>query len=282
MIAVSNAPIISLNDQPPGKLSFDGGVEWNGPMVWNMLHGEAARSIWVGGKMVKVEGVSIDGLEEPVSLRPGHPQHDTWRHLDSDGKTWIHGDVIVDQDGLRFVTSKVPEYNWKAGTLPGEIFRSKRLIDAVDDFDFAGDVYGALCSLGWQNTQTGKQYWGTWRTAAEVIVSMRGRNESYTDFFLMGNEGLLTSEVRDAFSDIGWTCIGRPNRSSRRRRALNIVEACELRQISIAPDWYRHWSTGLVIGEDLGNRMHLCAASGRASFDEWNDFWEFLLEDAGD
>lgn len=283
MINLLDAPTISMNDQAPGGLSIDNdNFEWNGPMAWNVRHGETGRSLWVAGKMVEMEGVSVPGLAETVSLKPGDPQNNTWRHLADDGKTWIHGKVAISGDGLLFIEGKHPEYKWKQGTLPGELHRSAQLIHAVDDFAFAGDIYGALCSLGWQNEDTGKQYWGSWRAAAEVVVSMRGRHESYTDFFLMGNEGVLTVEVRDLFESLGWVCIGRTDVEGRRRRAVNILETCEARPIGDAPEWYRHWSTGFVIGENMGNRMHVCAASGRASLDEWNSFWEYLLDDLSD
>lgn len=283
MIRLPDAPTISMNDDPLGRLLVDSdGVRWAGPLAWYALHGEHGRSLWMAGKMVELEGVSMSGVPGTVSLKPGDPHSGTWRLLGDDGRTWIHGDVSVTADGLVFIPGRAPTYKWKTGTMPGELHRAMALLREVDDFDFAGDVYGALCSLGWHNEQTGKQYWGSWKTAGEVVASMRGRFESYTDFFLMGNEGMVTAEVRDAFQEIGWTCIGQADVPGRQRRAGNILETCEARAISETPEWYRHWSTGFVVGQAMGNRMHMCAISGRVALDEWNLFWEYLLEEYED
>jgi hypothetical protein len=279
MMKFIEAPTISMNDVPPGKLSFERGIEWSGPMAWNMRHGDVGRSTWVGGKMIEMEGVTVPGLETTVELRPGDPQATTWRHISGDGKTWIHGDVAISDDGILFIAGKRPEYKWKAGTLPGELHRSPHVVEAMQDFNLAGDLYGALCSLGWHNEATGKQYWGSWRASAEAVVSMRGLNESYTDFFLMGNEGTLTAEIAGIMEDMGWTCLGRTDVTGRKRRAMNILETCEKRPVTDAPEWYRHWSTGLVFGTRPDNRIHMCAASGRVTLDEWNYFWEYFLDE---
>jgi hypothetical protein len=279
MMNFSEAPTISPNEPPPGWLSFDKSrFEWNGPIAWNVRHGDVGRSTWVAGKIIEMEGVTLPGVDAKVELRPGDPEATTWRHIGDDGKTWVHGDVAISDDGILFIAGKRPEYKWRAGTLAGELHRSPHIMEAVRDFSFAGDLYGALCSLGWHNEETGKQYWGSWRAGAETLVSMRGLNESYTDFFLMGNEGLLTEEVNEMLEDIGWTCLGRADVESRNRRAIRLLEVCESRPHAEAPEWYRHWSTGLRIGDQPNHRIHLCAATGRVTLTEWNDFWEWFLD----
>jgi len=261
---------------PPGRLvSGKDGPRWEGQLTWTRRHGEHARTTWLAGLVSGVTGAMLPDGSRGYIFKTGAPETGGWRRAGGDGG-WTHGRLEVTDDEVLFVddTEQPSPRRLQAGSIGGDLARSSAIMDKIGDLDFAADLYGALCSIGWRKVTTGKEYWGTWRRAAETVVALRGLRECYTDYFLMGNEGLLTAEVRDALGDIGWTHIEGVDAESRARRALNIVETCEARPVGETPEWYRLWANGLSYGPELDNRMHVCALSGRANLHEWELFWE--------
>lgn len=78
----------------------------------------------------------------------------------------------------------------------------------ANDFNFAKDVYGALCNMRWQNKENSEEIYScSWRYAGGLIAGMRGNNDgmNYMKFYCSGNEGIVTHEVAIAFDDLGWT-----------------------------------------------------------------------------
>lgn len=277
----------STSPPPPvatGRLvKIMGEAVWRGPVSWQTQHGRHATALWVTGKLANIAGALLPDGSRGGSFKTGDPETGGWRRSDGRGG-WIHGDVTVTHDDIAFsdLDPQPEPKRWQVGSLPGELSASREITDAVRDFEFAQDLYGALSSIGWRSDRTGKEYWGTWRRAAEIVTSMRGLGECYTDFFLMGNEGRLTEDVNDLLTEIGWSNIGSVDKESRHRRALGILDTCELRQPGDTPEWYRDYGLGLSYGDRADNRMHACAVSGRVTCEEWDLFWEGLAIDGED
>lgn len=247
------------------------------------MHGEHAIATWVTGRIAGVSGALLRDGSRCNLMKPGDPEIGGWRRGGTDGR-WIHGFLEVTTDDIVFVddTSRTPMRKWHSGTLAADLQQSPEVVTAVQDIAFAMDLYGAMCSLGWRNIKTGREYWGTWRRAGEIVASLRDLDECYTDFFLSGGEGLLTQEVQDLFASVGWHVIRAADRDSRHRRAINVLKACEQRPFGDTPEWYRQWGLGLnaVWDHRPEVRMHYCAVSGQASLDEWDSFWEMIDLDA--
>ena len=259
----------------------DEGPRWEGPLLWSIDHKSGARSTWSVGKLRGVQNVLLpDGARSSI-IRRGDPETGLWRRHDG-VDTWIHGTLKITPDDVEFVDAfpQPRPRRWRAGTIAGDMARHPEVLDAVAVDELAWDIYGALCSLGWRNA-SGKEYWGTWRQAGEIVASLRGRGECRTDFFLVGTEGIVTDRVLELFGKIGWSLIGTVNFESRRRRAMGILVNCEARLIGETPDWYADWAHGLSYTDTPYSRIHLCALTGRVSFEEWQAFWECIDEPGG-
>jgi hypothetical protein len=84
----------------------------------------------------------------------------------------------------------------------------KSLADrAREDRGFAAELYAALCNAYWSHDD--RTTWnGSWRYAADVVAHVRGRSESYLDFYCCGGEGEITERVAEAMAALGWHGIG--------------------------------------------------------------------------
>ena len=278
MNAMNPIPATTSEFTPPGRLVVeDGRPRWEGPLTWSRNHGSHARTTWLAGKISGVVGALLPDGSRSHILKQGAPETGGWRRANDDG-SWTHGTLAVADDDIRFIDDleqpKSPR--WQHGSLPAVLARSPQVIEAVADRDFADDLYGALCSIGWRDAATGKEYWGTWSRAARLVASLRGRGECYTDFFLLGNEGVLVEKVDDLLYGLGWGNIGGVDPDSRARRAIRIVETCEARPVAQTPEWYRLWANGLSYETKLDSRMHVCALAGQATLEEWDLFWEYF------
>jgi hypothetical protein len=278
MNALNPVQVSSSDFATPGRLVYGtDGPRWEGPITWSRNHGTEARTTWLAGKISGVNGALLPDGTRAFIIKQGDPETGGWRRANEDG-SWTHGIIEVTESDVRFHDNIEPPkpLRWQNGSLPAELARSKDVIEAVADRDFAEDLYGGLCSIGWRHDATGKEYWGTWQRAAKIVASLRGRGECYTDFFLMGNEGVLVEQVDDLLYGLGWSNIGGVDPESRSKRAMMIVETCEARSMGETPEWYRMWANGLSFGPSPDNRMHVCALTGRVSLEEWDLFWELF------
>jgi hypothetical protein len=84
----------------------------------------------------------------------------------------------------------------------------KALADrALLDYDFAVELYGALCNADWEHDD-GTEWHATWRYAAGVVADLRGCGEFYLDFYCFGGEGQISDRVADAMAELGWHGVG--------------------------------------------------------------------------
>jgi hypothetical protein len=73
---------------------------------------------------------------------------------------------------------------------------------------FAVELYCALCNADWRHDDGTGWGGGSWRYIGDVIAHLRGRGESYLDFYCSGGEGEITTRVAEAMAEIGWRGVG--------------------------------------------------------------------------
>lgn len=86
------------------------------------------------------------------------------------------------------------------------------LVDRLRNDDvFAQECYAALCNMRWRaGEDLDSVYSCSWRYAGGLIASLRGKGESYLDWYCSGiggvgvPEGEVTVGVREAFNALGW------------------------------------------------------------------------------
>lgn len=79
---------------------------------------------------------------------------------------------------------------------------SKRL---RSDDAFARELYFALCNVEWMHSD-GSEWHGSWRYAAGLVATLRGRGEDYADFYCSrpGREGTISERIAEAMRGLGW------------------------------------------------------------------------------
>jgi hypothetical protein len=92
----------------------------------------------------------------------------------------------------------------------------------LDDYDFAQEMYAALCNTGWVRTGVPDALatFFSWRYAGGVIASIRNGTDSmsYMEFYCGGNEGIVSDLVREYMSGIGWEPISLDRADEERAR----------------------------------------------------------------
>ena len=78
-------------------------------------------------------------------------------------------------------------------------------LDKFKDYDFANEVYSALCNNKWRSIfKPGYEYSCSWRFAGGLVAEIRGKGEDYLDFYCSGGEGKVTERVEKFFKEIGF------------------------------------------------------------------------------
>ena len=82
------------------------------------------------------------------------------------------------------------------------------LFDKINmDYEFAQEVYAALCNMRWRNIDDPTQIYScSWRYAGGLIAGMRGMTDSmdYCEFYCSGNEGHVSKRVKIELGKLGW------------------------------------------------------------------------------
>lgn len=271
-------PVVEFGAPHPGAMTMSGGRRrWEGELCWETKHGEAT-TLWVAGKLAGVYGARLSDGTRVDSLSPGLPESGLWRRTTPAG-CYVHGRVELTRDDVLFVDDeKQPRpARFARGSLPAHLLASEHARAAASDKSFAVDLYGSLCSSFWKLRSTGREYKGSWERAGDIVAQLRNRGEICVDFYLNGNEGIVTESVVDLLGDLGWELARGPDDpAGRARRAERLVEVCEARPVGDLPDWYVHWIGGLREDDDLDARMHRAAFEGKVPYTEWVKFWELF------
>lgn len=126
-----------------------------------------------------------------------------WRRRGADGR-YVFGTVRISAEDAVF-TDRPDLVRRRKDELTGleaDLACDPLVLAAVQDKAFAQELYGALCNLTW--LKDAETWECSWRYAGGMVADLRGRNESYLDFYLSGNEGHATSEVAGHLGRLGW------------------------------------------------------------------------------
>lgn len=79
------------------------------------------------------------------------------------------------------------------------------LKDKVVDDRYAHFLYAALCNTEFQQKDVVNNIYDcSWRHAGHLIAELRGKGETYIDWYCDGDEGYICSEVWHDLFNIGW------------------------------------------------------------------------------
>lgn len=267
---------------PLGRMGFEDGLPcWDGEEAWRIRHGEATTN-WLLGHVHDVENALLPSGQRSSEVLKGAPGTGLWRFRDDDG-IWTYGSLDLSENDVVFVVEQQPsQRRWQTGSLPWQLCNSVHARAMVDDPSFAEDLYAALTSGLWKRAGTGKDFVGSWRRCAEVLVTMRGLNEPYDVMFDGGCEGHITVEARELLATMGWEFQGAIESPEQRHlKALKIVDVCESRQMREVPEWYPRWYTAFAPGDpDPSSKLNVAAFCGQVQVSEWEAFWNGFDLDA--
>jgi hypothetical protein len=80
--------------------------------------------------------------------------------------------------------------------------RSPKVMKAVQDLEFAKELYAAFCNVSWY--KNGIEWGCSWRYAGEIVAELRNVGEDYLDFYCSGYEGRVTDRVAELLNDLNW------------------------------------------------------------------------------
>jgi hypothetical protein len=95
------------------------------------------------------------------------------------------------------------------GTLEFEadLIESQELRTLIEDESFAIKLYSTLCNNEFHKEN--KTYFPSFRYAGGFVAYLRNIffnfNETYLDFYMSGNEGVIFPEVSELLKKLGWT-----------------------------------------------------------------------------
>lgn len=101
---------------------------------------------------------------------------------------------------------------WKKNNLEYDICYTNWIVEKIkSNSTYAEHVYAALCNNTWQKLDPililkESQWSCTWRQAGIIISNVIGKG-NYTDWYLNGCEGTVTSEVQEDFRNLGWALV---------------------------------------------------------------------------
>lgn len=75
---------------------------------------------------------------------------------------------------------------------------------AESDRSFACEMYSALSNIIWES-ESGDEFAASWRYAAGIAADLANKNETYLDYYCMGNEGVVSERVERELKRLGWT-----------------------------------------------------------------------------
>lgn len=98
---------------------------------------------------------------------------------------------------------------------------------------FADEMYCALCNTTWRHA-SGATWHGSWRIAADVIATVRGRGERYIDFYYSAThaEGTISARVAAAMAKLGWTGQGQGSQA-----VYSLDSSASEQTVWVSGDW---------------------------------------------
>jgi len=108
-------------------------------------------------------------------------------------------------------------------SLSDEMAKDAIVIQYLKDLSIAKEFYASMCNMRWRKINylpddekiidrlkgdEGDVWSCSWRASGGIIADIRNanynHNEDYMDYYCSGNEGDITSTVRECFERMGW------------------------------------------------------------------------------
>lgn len=86
--------------------------------------------------------------------------------------------------------------------LEQDLLKVDWIAEKCQDPFYARDLYGALCNNRFFKND--EEWTCSWRHAGGLVADLRNKGEDYMDFYCSGNEGQVTSEIRNDLLNLGW------------------------------------------------------------------------------
>jgi len=88
-------------------------------------------------------------------------------------------------------------------------------VKALSDKQYAADLYRALCNMQWRKREVmpllRNELWScSWRYAGGIVADICQEGD-YMDFYCIGGEGTVNSEIEKDLLELGWEPVEWPD-----------------------------------------------------------------------
>ncbi len=74
-----------------------------------------------------------------------------------------------------------------------------------NDDKFAAQIWAALTNVTWKRVKSNRvQFWLTFREAGALIAEVRDKGETYINWYMSEEPGVVTNEIRNGLASKGW------------------------------------------------------------------------------
>jgi hypothetical protein len=199
-----NYPFLQPGQEPPGRLApndkLKGMMTWQGQMGWRTRHGEAI-VFWSLGKPIKVENALYpNGSRGEADHKLDHG----FRRRATGERLWLYGRIEIQPDNVIFVDGDQPVYQpplrGEVPNLEADLARDPAFLAAIKDDRFALAVVRVFGNRTLYKGQDRRAWSCGLRQAAALVANLRGKGESYLDYFM--GDAALTGTYPDDRPDI--------------------------------------------------------------------------------
>lgn len=86
--------------------------------------------------------------------------------------------------------------------LEQDLLKVNYIVQKCKNDKYAQNLYAALCNNRFFKND--EEWTCSWRHAGGLVADLRNKGEDYMDFYCSGNEGQVTSEIRNDLLNLGW------------------------------------------------------------------------------
>lgn len=204
------SPWLAEGAPAPGRSVSSGqSSRWEGELSWRSRQGPAV-VVWQTGRPNAVfDALYPDGSRGNAQLMLDHG----WRRLSPDRTHWIYGAVELRPDDVVFTDGVQPRYSpppeRSFPDLERDLGRDSLFLADLQEPRFARGVYATLRNTRFRRHDSTRVWLCGDRQAARVVAGLRGRGESYQDFFLDYDfEGQVPSQRAETIQSLERTQLG--------------------------------------------------------------------------
>jgi hypothetical protein len=180
-------PFIEQGQEPPGRYApsekLGGRLAWQGQSGWRTRHGSAIVR-WSLGKPSDVENALYpDGSRDVARDTLDHG----FRRRATGDRLWIYGRIDIQPDDVVFIDGDQPVYRpppqSEVPNLEADLARDPSFLAAMKDDRFTLAVLNVFDNRSFYKGQDSREWLCGSRRAAVLVANLRGKGESYHDYF---------------------------------------------------------------------------------------------------